>query len=99
MEHKLSPSVVNAIRTFSYFIASGTHFNLVGVKYFDLYGDEPSAIEQMYAIFANNLRLDADGNVTNLRHSELRATEYLKSYCLNNYVVNPPFEDWEVHLP
>lgn len=43
---KLSHEVSGALRTFSYFLASGTHYMLEGVAYLDLYGKEPSAIEQ-----------------------------------------------------
>jgi len=91
-------SVSGALRTFSYFLASGTHDMLKGVEYLDLYGNEPSAIEQTYAIFANVLEFDAKGKVTNLRHAEKRATDYLRSYCDSSFQVEPPFEDWEVEL-
>ena len=55
---KLSDSFSGALRTFTYFMASGTHFMLEGVDYLSLYGKEPSAIEQVYAIFANVLELN-----------------------------------------
>lgn len=95
---KLSPSVSGAFRTFSYFIASGTHFRLEGIEYLDLYGNEPSAIEQTFAIFANVLEFDDQGKVTNLEHADKRATDYLHSYCDPNFRVEPPFEDWEIAL-
>lgn len=97
-EMKLSHSVSGALRTFSYFLASGTHYMLEGVQYLDLYGKEPSAIEQTYAIFANVLEVDEKGNVTNLKHAQKRATDYLRSYCDSRFRVEPPFEDWEVAL-
>jgi hypothetical protein len=40
---KLSHEVSGALRTFSYFLASGTHHLLEGVPYLQLYGDQPSA--------------------------------------------------------
>jgi len=95
---KLSPEVSGALRTFSYFLASGTHCMLEGVPYLNLYGKEPSAIEQTYAIFANVLEVDEKGKVTNLKHAEKRATDYLRSYCDPSFCVDPPFEDWEVAL-
>jgi len=49
---KLSPSFIGALRTFSYFLASGTHHLLEGVDYLDLFGEEPSAIERSFAIYA-----------------------------------------------
>ena len=76
-------------------ITSGTHYMLEGVDYVSLYGEEPSAIEQVYAIFANVLEFDEDGNVTNLKHAEKRATDYLRSYCDSSFEVNPPYEEWE----
>ena len=39
---KLSNDFSGALRTFAYFIASGTHYMLKGVEYFDLFGEEPS---------------------------------------------------------
>ncbi|WP_159090945.1 hypothetical protein [Aquimarina aquimarini] len=45
---KLSNSFSGALRTFAYFMASGTHYQLEGVKYLDLYGKEPSAIEKTF---------------------------------------------------
>jgi len=95
---KLSHSLSGALRTFSYFLASGTHYMLEGVQYLDLYGNEPSAIERTYAIFANVLELDENGKVMNLKHAEKRATDYLRSYCDRSFRVEPPFEDWEIAL-
>jgi hypothetical protein len=95
---KLSHEVSGALRTFSYFLASGTHYMLEGVPYLKLYGEEPSAIEQTYAIFANVLEFDAEGKVTNRKHAEKRATDYLRSYFDRSYRVEPPFEEWELAL-
>ena len=95
---KLSNSVSGAFRTFSYFLASGTHYMLEGIAYLDLYGNEPSAIERTFAIFANVLEFDGEGYVTNLKHAEKRATDYLRSYCDPEFQVDPPFEKWEIAL-
>ena len=54
----LSHSFSGALRTFAYFMSSGTHYMLEGVDYLPLYGSEPSAIEQAYAIFANVVEVD-----------------------------------------
>lgn len=56
---RLSHRISGAIRTFSYFMASGSHYMLEGVDYLSLYGEEPSAIEQAYAILINTLKLDS----------------------------------------
>jgi hypothetical protein len=95
---KLSNSFSGALRTFAYFMASGSHNNLQGIKYIDLYGEEPSAIEQVFAIYANVIELDSEGNVTNNKYAQKRATDYLRSYCEADYNVTPPYEDWETCL-
>ena len=71
---------------------------LKGVNYLPLYGKDPSAIEQVYAIFANVLELDENGEVLNAEYAQKRATDYLKAYCDPNFKVEPPYEDWEVAL-
>jgi hypothetical protein len=53
---------------------------LEGVDYLDLYGSEPSAIENGYTIFTSLLKLDDGGNFTNLRHVEKRAIDSLRAY-------------------
>ncbi|WP_417763730.1 hypothetical protein [Shewanella sp.] len=95
---KVSNDFSGALRTFAYFMASGTHYMLKDVQYLDLYGEEPSAIEMAYAIFANVLAMDDDGKVINFTHAQRRATDYIKSYCDSSFVVSPPFEDWELAL-
>lgn len=95
---KLSQSFSGALRTFAYFIASGTHYQLKGVDYLSLFGEEPSAIEQAFAIFANVIVLDENGNVLNAKYAEKRAVDYIRSYCQPTFNVDPPYEDWETDL-
>ena len=95
---KLSNSFSGALRTFAYFMASGTQNTLEGIDYLELYGEEPSAIEQVFAIYANVLELDENGDVLNAKYAEKRATDYLRAYCDPSFVVTPPYEDWEVEL-
>ena len=64
-----------------------------------IFGDEPSAMEAAFAIFLNVLELAAQGRVTNAKHAEHRAAQFLRRYCDGTYEVEPPFEDWEVELP
>ncbi len=87
MHNKLSPSFSGALRTFAYFLSSGTHYRLKGVDYLSLYGEEPSAIEQAYAIFVNVLELDEHGVVLNAQYAQQRATDYLRAYCDPRYTV------------
>jgi hypothetical protein len=95
---KLHNSFSGALRTFAYFMSSGTHHMLEGVDYLPLYGNEASAIEQVYAIFANVLELDEQGRVLNAQYAQKRATDYLRAYCDPKFKVDPPYEDWETAL-
>lgn len=95
---KVSHSLSGALRAFAYFMASGTHYLLERVDYISLYGEEPSAIEQAFAIYANVIEMDDSGTVQNAKYAEKRAAQYLRSYCDSSYEVTPPFEDWEIEL-
>jgi|ERR1041385_1910789 hypothetical protein len=96
---RLSKSVSHAIRQFSFWIAnrSAGHPLLEGIDYSSIF-EEPSALEQTYAIFANTLELDDRGVVLNEKHAEKRAAQFIRSYVQQGYVVEPPFEDWETTL-
>lgn len=96
--NRIPPAASGAIRTFVYFLASGTHFRLTGVDYLYLYGNEPSAVEKTIAIFVNILAWDDQGKITNLKHADQRATDYLRSYCDSSFTMEPPLEDWEGNL-
>lgn len=97
----------SALRFFTYYYANQTLGFVSGVSelsgkdYLDTMNEMPSNVEMMYAIFANNIEMDAEGTVTNFDHSVKRAAQFVAS-CLYNpnhpYVVEPPFEDWEVAL-
>ncbi len=79
-------------------MASGTHYNLEGIDYLFLYGNEPSAIEQVFAIYVNVIELDENGKVLNAKYAEKRATDYLRVYFDPNFEVKPAYEDWEIAL-
>ena len=93
--NRMPNSASGAIRTFVYFLSSGTHYRLVDVDYLSLYGEEPSAIEKAVAIFVNVLAWNDAGQVVNVKHADTRATDYLRSYCDPNFTQSPPLEDWE----
>lgn len=95
---KLGNSFSGALRTFAYFMASGTQYTLKGIDYLALYGEEPSVIEQVFAIYANVIELDENGQVLNAKYAEKRATDYLRSYCDSSFIVDPPYADWETEL-
>jgi hypothetical protein len=93
---KLSNSFSSVLRTFSYFMASGTQNTLKGIDYLSVYGEEPSAIEQVFAIYTNVIELDENVQVLNAKYAEKRATDYLRQYCDPKFKVEPPFEDWKL---
>lgn len=95
---KLSNSLSGALRTFAYFMASGTQYTLKGVDYLPLYGEEPGAIEQVFAIYVNVIELDENGKVLNAKYAEKRATDYLRHYCDSGFKIEPAYEDWETTL-
>src|SRR5258708_35265796 len=97
---RVSHSVSGAIRTFSFWVANRTVGLplLEGIDYSCIFV-EPSALEQVYAIFVNVLEFDVDGNVTNAKHAEKRAAQWIKSYCTGKHdEVVPGFEFWELAL-
>ena len=67
----LSHSFSGALRTFSFWIANGSvgHPLLEGVDYACILR-EPSALEQVYAIFANVIEVDESGRVINAEYAE-----------------------------
>jgi len=97
---KLSISVRSTIRQFAYWVANRSvgHPLLEGVDYSAIFV-EPSAMEEAFAVFVNVLEVDQNGKVTNAKEAEHRAAQSIRRYCDPNYVVTPPFQDWEVQLP
>ena len=97
---KLSHSLSGALRTFSYWVANGSLGQplLDDIDYSRLLSEEPSALEQVYAIFANVIEMDDDGTVMNAKHAERRAAQWLRSYMDPAYQVLPPWTDGELTL-
>lgn len=91
---KLCNSFSGAKRTFAYFIASGTYYQLKVVDYLKLFGNEPCAIEKAFAIYVNVIEIDHYGKVLYAKCVEKRAIDYIKSYCFPNLKVEPAYEDW-----
>ena len=96
---RLSKSFSGALRTFSYWIANGTVGLplLEGVNYRVILQEEPSALEAVYAIFANVIELDEQGTVLNAKEAERRAAQYILQY-MTGKPADPAFEDWETAL-
>ncbi|NNH75270.1 hypothetical protein HLB23_36380 [Nocardia uniformis] len=72
---------------------------LDGINYWDELKDSPSQMEICFAIFANVLELDDQGEPVNEKFAERRAALWLYKYCTG---VLPPGEvalqPWEVEL-
>ncbi|MGA3489545.1 hypothetical protein ACK8GG_16220 [Micromonosporaceae bacterium DT55] len=58
-----------------------------------------STLEQVMTIFSSVLDIDEHGQVTNADDAEWRAAQYIRRYCDQEYIVEPPFEAWELELP
>jgi hypothetical protein len=97
---KLGNSFGAALRTFAFWVANGTvgHPLLEGLEYREVLFDEPSAMERLFAIFANVIELDDHGNVTNAKHAEHRAAQWLRAYLEPEFVIEPALADWEIAL-
>lgn len=98
---KVNPYLSGAVRQFSYWFAHGTlgYPLLEGIPYVgEILMEESSFAERAFAIFMNNLELGEDGSVTNYKYCERRAAQSIRSYFDPEYVVEPPFADWEVEL-
>ena len=95
---KLSHSFSGALRTFSFWVANGTvgHPLLDDVDYSCIF-EEPSALQRVYAIFANVIELDEEGRVLNAKWAERRAAHFILGY-VKGTKEEPAFEDWEIDL-
>ncbi|MEZ0577288.1 hypothetical protein [Nocardioides sp. MH1] len=91
MTTRISHGASGAIRRFAGWVGRGS----VGYPLFDggrpegrpdvehylrILGDEPSAMETLFAIFVNNLELDDAGEPTNEKYAERRAATFLYRY-------------------
>jgi len=97
---KLSDDVRAALRLFAFYLANGTLDADIlpsTLTYLDVLG-EASALEQIFAIWANVLELDSTGKVTNAQQASRRSAQYVRSLIDNSFVVEPPLEDWELEL-
>ncbi|WBL80429.1 hypothetical protein I3J27_08415 [Bradyrhizobium xenonodulans] len=96
---RLGDSVSGALRTLGFWLANGSvgYPLLEGFDYSCIFR-EPSALEAAMAIYANVLRMDESGQELNARAAERRAAQWIRTYVDPTYVVDPPFESWEVAL-
>lgn len=94
---KVNKYVRGAVRQFSYWFAHGTIGCdlLKEIDYISSLKEESSFAEQAFIVFMNNLEYGTEG-VTNYKHAEFRAAQYVRSYFDSQYQVEPPFELWEM---
>lgn len=94
----LDNSVSGAVRFFSFVLANGTVSTAIleGVDYSGIF-EEPSAVEQIYAIFMNVLEVDDEGKVVDSHRATERAAQYIRSFIAGGHE-EPPFEEWELEL-
>lgn len=81
-EIPLSSGTVAAFSRFALWVANGSvgHPLLQDTEYSNVL-DDPSCMEQVFAIFGNVLRLNVEGEPINYRHAQRRAALYLYGYC------------------
>jgi hypothetical protein len=107
-EYKLSNDFKSALRHFVFYYTNGTLKFVIGdnellkdINYRENLKDEASLVEQAFAIFTNNIRMDENGKVLNLTYSMKRAAQWIRFVCRtenDTYEVKPEFEDWEIEL-
>ncbi|MEU4383983.1 hypothetical protein [Promicromonospora sp. NPDC023805] len=75
MSTKLAHGASGALRRFAGWVARGSvgHPLLDGTDYWDDLRDSPSQMETLFAIFANVLELDDEGEPVNEKRAERRA--------------------------
>ena len=101
MTTNLSSGTSGALRRFAGWVARGSvgHPLLADVDYWDVLRDEPSAMETLFAVFANVLELDDRGEPVNEKAAERRAAAWLHRYCTGRMPDGEPeLEGWEVAL-
>ncbi|MFC8720928.1 hypothetical protein [Kitasatospora sp. NPDC057198] len=101
MPSHLSPGASGAFRRFAGWLARGSvgHPMLEGVDYWEELRDSPSQAEICFAIFANVLELDEEGEPVNKKYAERRAATWLYRYCTGELPPGEPdIEPWECDL-
>src|SRR6476469_503646 len=97
---KLSESLRGSLRLFAFYLANGTiDWEILGEGWeYDAIFSEPSELERVFAIWGNLVEVDDKGEVIDARQAHRRAAQYIRRFIDPTYVVDPPFEDWELEL-
>ena len=104
----LSDDFKSALRHFVYYYTNGTlpyviedKSLLENIDYREMLKNEASLVEQAFAIYANNIKMDMNGIVLNNTYAMKRASQWIRLVCRNKgeeFNVEPEFEDWELEL-
>jgi len=97
---KISEPVRAELRLFAFFLANRSldaECLPASIDYSDIFS-EASSLEQVFAIWANVIEINEDGEVRNARDASRRAAQYIRSFVDSSFVVEPPFMDWELTL-
>jgi hypothetical protein len=100
-DHETVAGSVGRAETLRWVVAHGSvgHPLLEGIDYWDDLRDSTSQMETLFAIFANVLEFDDEGNPVNEKDAERRAAVWLYQYCTGREPEGePPLETWEVEL-
>jgi len=97
---KLSSDFRSELRLFACSVGSGSFGDdiLEGIDYRPVLTAGGYVLETVFAIWANVIELDENGKVLNPAHAERRAAQYIRAILSSSYVVEPPWEPWEVEL-
>ena len=97
---RLSEDVRACLRLFAFYLANSTvDMKLLGDgwDYSSLF-ENPSDLERVFAIWSNVLEISDDGEVLNGHEAQRRAAQYIRHFMDPEYVVEPPFAEWELEL-
>lgn len=97
---KLATQFRGDFRFFAFYLANGTidaEVLPVGTDYSVIFR-EPSALEQVFAIWSNVIELDEHGVPMNAAAARRRAAQYIRTWIDESYVVEPSFSDEELEL-
>ena len=97
---RLSESVRGDLRLFAFYLANSTlSWEFLGEDYdYSAIFEEPSELERVFAIWGNLLELDEGGEVVDSARAHRRAAQYIRRFIDPEFVVEPPFEEWELKL-
>lgn len=96
----LHTDVRASLRFFAFYLANGTLALdvLDGIDYRPSLMAFGSTLEQVFAVYANVLCVDENGETLNDGDAEYRAAQWIRAHCDPSYQAEPPFEPWETEL-